>query len=190
MHVYNISWPYSSCPDTPRKERRQTYQRPFASSELSSLVSLFLCLLCNYTWLLQNSHMGSLGMGSWLEIFCDKIRRLLSWSSQKLCISVSISLCICVYKRTCKHMHSWFMDTYILFNRPTCQLASIDKSPDIPFYFEASRLTKKSSGQAPMHNETLPKKSNKKNLYLTLNTTFPTLFPRELKFILVIYNNQ
>lgn len=82
------------------------------------------------------------------------------------------------------------MDTYILFNRLTCQLASIDKSPDIPFYFEASRLTKKSSGQAPMHNETLPKKSNKKNLYLTLNTTFPTLFPRELKFILVIYNNQ
>lgn len=59
------------------------------------------------------------------------------------------------------------MDTYILFNRLTCQLASIDKSPDIPFYFEASRLTQKSLDQAPLHNETLPKKSNKKILFDT-----------------------
>lgn len=67
LTIFLTSW------HTPRKERRQTHQRPFASSELSSLVFLFLCFLCNYAWLLQNSHMGSLGMGSWLEIFCDKI---------------------------------------------------------------------------------------------------------------------
>lgn len=77
------------------------------------------------------------------------------------------------------------MDTYILFNRLTCQLASMDKSPDIPFYFEASRLTQKSSGQAPLHNQTLSKKATKKNLLFDTQYHIPS-FPRELKFTFVI----
>lgn len=179
LTIFLIFW------NTPRKEGRQTYQLPFASSELSSLVFLFLCFLCNYARLLQNFHMGSLGMGSWLEIFCDKIRDSFLGPPRNC---VFLLAWVCVFVHTNGHINICilvFMDTYILFNSLTCQLPSIDKSPDIPFYFEATGLTQKSSGQAPLHNETLPKKATKKNLLFDIQYHIPS-FPRELKFTLVI----
>lgn len=158
LTIFLMSW------NTPRKECRQTYQIPFASSELSSLVFLFLCFLCSYARPLQNSHMGSLGMGSWLEIFCDKIGDSFLGPHRNF---VLLLVWVCVFVYTNGHVNICilvFMDTYILFNRLTCQLASMDKSPDIPFYFDASRLTQKSSGQAPLHNQTLSKKATKKSV--------------------------